>query len=131
MHRLGYAFTLLVAVGFGGVVAVIGAFWQVGTVLIGSVLVPMGLGGALLITWAGARVISSLTVGRAGAVAMAVGWLIGAFALTSNTAAGDLVVPGTWYGYAFLGGGLVIVTGVALMAAPLVPAASGRVRASR
>ena len=118
--------TLVVAAGFGLVVAVIGAFWQSAQVSVGSVLVPTGLLGALLITWAGARVVSSLTPGRSAAVAVALGWTAGAVALSWARGAGDVVVPGTWYGYLYLGGGLAIVSTVAILAAPLLPVASER-----
>lgn len=123
--------TLVVAAGFGLVVAVIGAFWQSAQVSVGSVRLPTGLLGALLITWAGAKVVSSLTPGRSAAVAVALGWIAGTVALTLSRGAGDIVVPGTWYGYLYLGGGLAIVSTVAILAAPLLPVASERSAADR
>ena len=74
---------------------------------------------------------ASLTPGRSAAVAVAIGWVLAVLALTSTRPAGDVVVPGTWYGYAYLACGLAIVIGVAVMAAPLLPAASDRVPARR
>jgi hypothetical protein len=121
----------VVAAGFGALVATIGAFWQAGTVTVGSVQLPIGLVGALLVTYTGARVTASLTPGRSAAVASAIGWVLAVIALTSTRPAGDIVVPGTWYGYAYLACGLAIVVGVAFTAAPLLPAASDRSRARR
>jgi len=102
-------FVLAVAVAFGGLIAAIGCFWQSGQIFVGSTSIPIGLLAALAITWTGCTVVGSLTTTAAASFAVGAGWVLTVLTLSAQRPAGDLVVPGAWYGYAFLVGGLLIV----------------------
>jgi hypothetical protein len=70
--------------------------------------------------------------GPTGVWACSSGWILAVLVLSWPRAAGDIVIPGTWYGYAFLGLGFLVGLG------PLVtawwrrqgpePSAAGAVR---
>jgi len=72
---------------------------------------PAGLPLGLLLAWAlsaGVFVTCGLALGRAGAVAAAGGWLLVVLLLASQRPEGDLVVPGSTEGYAWLLGGMLV-----------------------
>lgn len=83
---------------------------------------PLGLLGALALTAAGCAAARLLAGSRSGGAAAALGWLAPVLLLSAPRPEGDLVVPGTGAGYAWLVGGTV-VAGLAV-AWPSGPAAA-------
>jgi hypothetical protein len=74
-------------------------------------LEPGGLPLGLLVAWAlsaAVFVTCGLALGRPGAVAAAVGWLLVVLLLASQRPEGDLVVPGSTEGYLWLLGGMLV-----------------------
>ena len=72
---------------------------------------PAGLSVGLLVAGAlsaGVFVTSGLALGRPGAVAAGVGWLLVVLLLASQRPEGDLVVPGSTLGYVWLLGGMLL-----------------------
>jgi len=98
----------------------------------GSFLVPLRLGGRLVPVSLVIAVVGNLLVGRAGgriagstgAVVPGVLWVAVTLVLSSRRAEGDVVVPGTAVGLAFLLAG-ALASAVAYAAVVLRPAPSG------
>jgi hypothetical protein len=99
------------------------------TEMIAAFLTPFRLGGVLVpISWpvvvAGAIVgvlITGYGAGTGAATAVpALAWFVALWPLTSSTAEGDLVVPGTWVGYGMLLLGMLGIA-VALVVTVVVP----------
>jgi hypothetical protein len=121
----------VVALAVGATVGVLGSFvhpltWQgvpygllLGLVLTGALMVTAGLA----------------TGGRTAPLLAAAGWLVVVVTLSSPRSEGDLIVPGTTLGYAWLlVGTFVVVLGVGLpyrlLARPTRPAPSQRLAPS-
>jgi hypothetical protein len=102
---------LVLAALTGAAAAVLGAFLHAATVVVGDAVLPVGLVPAVALVIA-AGVLALRHSGPAGAWASATGWLAMVMALTWPRAAGDIVIPGTWYGYAFMGLGLLAALGL-------------------
>ena len=100
---------MLFAYLVGVVAATIGCFWQSAQSIVGSVAVPIGLVAALFVTWLGGQIVVTSTSERWAPTAYAVAFIQMVLTLTATTAAGDVVVAATWYGYAFLILSLLIV----------------------
>jgi hypothetical protein len=106
---------LACAVVLGAVVGLLGAFHHPQTVEFGGVVVPVGilagLAAVLLAQW-----VAHAAAGRAGAVAVAVGWLLTVTFLGTSRPEGDIVVPGDGAGTAFFWLGVLVCLGGALVA---------------
>ncbi|GAA3385931.1 hypothetical protein [Cryptosporangium minutisporangium] len=98
----------------------VGTVITVTTEVIAAFLTPFRLGGTLIpISWVivVAGVVLGVTITRygsgiAGATAVpALAWFLVLWPLSSSTAEGDLVVPGTWVGYGVLLLGLLAIVG--------------------
>jgi uncharacterized protein DUF6113 len=101
---------LVPAVAAGAVAAVLGSFVHPYERL----GLPVGLVVALTLS-AGVFGMAGLLVGRRGAAAAALGWVLPVLLLSSRRPEGDLVVPATTAGYVWLlGGTLLAVAGVAV-----------------
>jgi hypothetical protein len=102
------ALLLLLALAAGAVAGVLGSFvyayeWHG---------LPVGLVVALAMS-AGVFGTAGLLLGRRGAAAAAIGWVLPVLVLSSRRPEGDLVVPATATGYAWLLGGMALaVAGV-------------------
>ena len=68
---------------------------------------PVGLAVAAALS-AGVFVTCGLLLGRPGAAAAAIGWLVAVLVLASRRPEGDLVVPGSVAGYVWLLGGTLL-----------------------
>lgn len=121
---------LLLAVAAGAVAGVLGSFVHP----VEAAGLPVGLLLAAA-TSVGAWVTCGLLLGRPGSAAAVLGWLVVVLLLSSRRPEGDLVVPGTAAGYAWLLGGLLLGAGCVALpyrrpgrapAAPSEPAAAGR-----
>ena len=110
---------MVVALFVGGLAAgVLGSFVHASTV--GGV--PVGLLTGLGLSLAVFVLSGAVLRGRRGVAVATAGWLVAAVMLSLRRPEGDLVVPGTLLGYAWLLGGLV----VAALAAAWPYAPSGR-----
>ena len=105
---------VLFAYVVGVVSATLGCFWQSGQDFVGSAAIPSGLVLALVAAWLGGQVVVRMTVYRWAPTVYAVAYVQMALTLTATTAAGDVVVAATWYGYTFLIMSLLIVVLTAL-----------------
>ncbi|MTA97980.1 MAG: hypothetical protein F2532_03500 [Actinobacteria bacterium] len=108
-RRFSWFLPVLCAYLVGVVAATVGCFWQSGQSILGSVAVPVGLVAALFVTWLGGRIVVTSTSQRWAPTAYAVAFIQMVLTLTATTAAGDVVVAATWYGYSFLILSLLIV----------------------
>jgi hypothetical protein len=100
------ALLLLVAVAAGAAAGLLGSFVHPLKVLglpLG-LLVAFALSGAVFVT-------AGLLMGRAGAVAAGVGWVLVVLLMASPRPEGDLVVPGSTGGYLWLLGGTLLAGG--------------------
>ena len=100
------ALLVLPAAAAGACAGVLGSFVHP-LVLAG---LPVGLAVAAALS-AGVFVTSGLLVGRPGAAAAALGWLVAVLVLASRRPEGDLVVPGSVAGYVWLLGGTLLAGG--------------------
>lgn len=100
---------MLFAYLVGVIAATVGCFWQSGQRSLGSVALPIGLVAALFVTWLGGQIVVTSTSQRWAPTAYAVAFIQMVLTLTATTAAGDVVVAATWYGYSFLIFSLLIV----------------------
>jgi hypothetical protein len=92
------------AVVLGALAGLLGSF--VHPVVVAGL--PLGLVCALVLSGS-AFVAAGVAAGsRSGAAAAAVGWLVPVLLLSAPRPEGDLVVPGTGLGYAWLVGGMVV-----------------------
>lgn len=96
-----YAFAAVAGV----VAGVLGSFAQGYTTdgLPTGLLAGLGLLGAVLVT------AGTLTRSRGGVLVAGGGWLLTVLLLAAPRPEGDLIVPGTGLGYAWLLGGMVVV----------------------
>lgn len=97
----------------GGVAGLLGSFLHpltVGWLPVG-LLVGFALTAAVVVT-------SGLLLGRPGAAAAAVGWLVVVLVLAAQRPEGDLVVPASGLGYTWLLGGTLLVLGCAALPYP-------------
>ena len=100
------ALLLLAALVAGAAAGVLGSFVHPLKVLglpLG-LLVAFALSGAVFVT-------AGLLLGRAGAVAAGVGWVLVVLLMASPRPEGDLVVPGSTSGYLWLLGGTLLAGG--------------------
>jgi hypothetical protein len=102
---------LVVQVLLGIATAVVGAFIAPGVLVAWGVVWPVGLVVALLLTAVGLGV-AARDGGLTGAWAAVGGWFATILALSWPRPQGDIVIPGTWYGYAFMLGGMAIAFAV-------------------
>ena len=100
------ALLVLPAAAAGACAGVLGSFVHP-LVLAG---LPVGLAVAAALS-AGVFVTSGLLLGRPGAAAAALGWLVAVLVLASRRPEGDLVVPGSVAGYVWLLGGTLLAGG--------------------
>lgn len=114
------ALLLLPAAAAGAGAGVLGSFVHP-LVLAG---LPVGLAVAAALS-AGVFVTSGLLLGRPGAAAAALGWLVAVLVLASRRPEGDLVVPGSVAGYVWLLGG-TLLAGVCVALPYSGPRADGR-----
>jgi hypothetical protein len=91
----------------GAVAAVFGAFVHPGVLVVGGIAWPVGLALALGIELLALRLAAGIA-GRRGVWLTAAAWVALVLALTWPRVAGDVVVPSTWYGYAFLVLGMAV-----------------------
>lgn len=113
-RRFSWVIPVLFAYVLGLVSATLGCFWQSGQDFVGSTAIPSGLVLALIAAWLGGQVVVRMTVYRWAPTVYAVAYVQMALTLTATTAAGDVVVAATWYGYTFLIMSLLIVVLTAL-----------------
>lgn len=93
----------------GVVVAVSGTAVSLATIRAVGVSWPAGLIFVLLVTGLLFRLGRQL-LARTGAFAAAIGWVLGIAALLWPRPEGDVLIPGSWTGVVFLGGGVVLAT---------------------
>jgi hypothetical protein len=91
----------------GAVAALFGAFVHPGVFVVAGFAWPVGLFLALGVELLALRLAAGVA-GRRGVWLTAATWIVVVVALTWPRAAGDVVVPGAWYGYAFLLLGMVV-----------------------
>lgn len=97
----------VIAFALGAAAGLLGAFVQSGVVVAAGIAWPLGLFLALGLE-IGALLLAAGVADRAGVWLAGSGWVLTVLVLTWPRAAGDVVVPGTWYGYVFLGGGMLV-----------------------
>jgi hypothetical protein len=98
----------------GAVAALFGAFVHPGVRVVLDIAWPVGLVLALALEALSLRLAAGVS-GRAGVWLTGSAWVAVVLVLTWPRAAGDVVVPGAWYGYAFL----ILGMGLAMVAATL------------
>jgi Family of unknown function (DUF6113) len=98
----------------GGVVALVGAFVHTGALFVVGIAWPLGLVLALGLEILALRLAGGVA-GRTGVWQSCAAWVAVVLVLTWPRAAGDIVIPGTWYGYAFLFVGMAIAMGMAVL----------------
>lgn len=109
MRRVGLVLATLALTVAGAGVGVVGAFLQGRSVEIGGVGLPVGILLALCATVA-VFVLAGAAVGnRLGVVGPGIGWVVAVLMLATRRPEGDLVLPATATGYAYLLGGAIAV----------------------
>jgi hypothetical protein len=89
---------------------VVGAFVHPAVVVGAGIAWPIGLPLALGL-FGVALALANRAEGPAGAWACSSGWVLAVLVLSWPRAAGDIVIAGAWFGYAFLGLGFVLGLG--------------------
>ena len=93
----------------GAVVAVSGTAVSLLTVRLAGVSWPIGLIFVLVVTGLCFRLGGQL-LGRTGAFAAVAGWVLAIAGLLWPRPEGDVLIPASWSGIVFLGGGVAVAT---------------------
>jgi N-acetyl-1-D-myo-inositol-2-amino-2-deoxy-alpha-D-glucopyranoside deacetylase len=108
--RIATVVRVLLAFVVGVAVGVAGAFLHTSVLLLAGIPWPTGLVLALGL-FSVALVHAGRMEGPTGVWACSSGWILAVLVLSWPRPAGDIVIPGTWYGYAFLGLGFLVGLG--------------------